>query len=170
MARDRSADSRIHDYSPVNKYIDEQARIRRTRSVWGYTRSIALSLAALGIFLLLLALAYWIFNKPYQTTDNQTQIEIDNREEVSAEDLENSQEEIEAAEKQIQEENQKIENEIVSAENSIDIIEKENKDLKQDRDMLKDQLNNSELTNKEEQELTDKIVNLDKEINKNDEN
>ena len=77
MPRDRSADSRIHDYTPVNKYIDEQARIRRTKSIWGYTRSIALFLAALGIFLLLLALAYWIFNKPYQTTDNQTQIIID---------------------------------------------------------------------------------------------
>ena len=38
-----------HDYTPVNKYIDEKARLRRTRSVWGYTRSLALFLIALGI-------------------------------------------------------------------------------------------------------------------------
>ena len=26
-----------HDYEPVNKYIDEKARIKRTRSVWTQT-------------------------------------------------------------------------------------------------------------------------------------
>ena len=41
----------VHDYEPVNKYIDEKARLRRTKSVWGYTRALALFLVALGIFL-----------------------------------------------------------------------------------------------------------------------
>ena len=54
-----------HDYEPVNRYIDEKARIKRTRSVWGYTRSLALFLIALGIFLILAAYAYHIFKKPH---------------------------------------------------------------------------------------------------------
>ena len=52
-----------HDYEPVNKYITEKARIKRTRSVWGYTRSLALFLIAFGIFLILAAYAYHIFKK-----------------------------------------------------------------------------------------------------------
>mgnify|MGYP000954435413 CR=1 FL=1 len=55
-----------HDYGPVNKYIDEKARLKRTRSVWGYTRSLALFLIALGIFLILAAYAYHIFKKPHE--------------------------------------------------------------------------------------------------------
>jgi len=56
---------KVHDYDPVNKYIDEKARLRRTKSVWGYTRSLALFLVALGIFLILAAYAYHIFKKPH---------------------------------------------------------------------------------------------------------
>ena len=48
---------KVHDYDPVNKYIDEKARLRRTKSVWGYTRSLALFLVALGIFLIFAAYA-----------------------------------------------------------------------------------------------------------------
>jgi hypothetical protein len=55
----------IHDYEPVNKYIDEKARLRRTKSVWGYTRALALFLVTLGIFLILAAYAYHIFKKPH---------------------------------------------------------------------------------------------------------
>ena len=55
-----------HNYDPVNKYIDEKARLKRTKSVWGYTRSLALFLIALGIFLILAAYAYHIFKKPHQ--------------------------------------------------------------------------------------------------------
>ena len=53
-----------HDYQPVNKYIDEKARLKRTKSVWGYTRSLALFLIALGIFLILATYAYHVFKKP----------------------------------------------------------------------------------------------------------
>ena len=56
---------KVHDYDPVNKYIDEKARLRRTKSVWGYTRALALFLVALGIFLILAAYAYHIFKKPH---------------------------------------------------------------------------------------------------------
>ena len=55
----------VHDYEPVNKYIDEKARLRRTKSVWGYTRALALFLVALGVFLILAAYAYHIFKKPH---------------------------------------------------------------------------------------------------------
>lgn len=55
---------KVHDYDPVNKYIDEKARLRRTKSVWGYTRSLALFLVALGIFLIFAAYAYHIFKNP----------------------------------------------------------------------------------------------------------
>ena len=55
----------VHDYGPLNKAIDENLRIKRTRSVWGYAKSVALILIALGIFLLLLAWAYSLLNKHY---------------------------------------------------------------------------------------------------------
>ena len=54
-----------HDFDPVNKYIDEKARLRRTKSVWGYTKALALFLVTLGIFLILAAYAYHIFKKPH---------------------------------------------------------------------------------------------------------
>ena len=43
----------VHDYGAVNKYIDEKSRIRNTKSVWGYTKSLTLFLLALGIFFVL---------------------------------------------------------------------------------------------------------------------
>lgn len=63
-----------HDYTPVNEYIDEKARIRRTKSVWGYTRSLALFLIALGIFLILAAYAYHIFKKPHAIIYSENEI------------------------------------------------------------------------------------------------
>lgn len=67
-----SFDYDIHDYTPVNKYIDEQARIRRTKSLWAYSRSFALLLLALGIFFLFLAFSYRWINKPYPEEVNHT--------------------------------------------------------------------------------------------------
>ena len=55
-----------HDYDPVNKYIDEKARLRRTKSTWRNTKSLALFLLALGVFLILAAYAYHIFKKPHE--------------------------------------------------------------------------------------------------------
>ena len=61
-----------HNYEPVNKYIDEKARLRRTRSVWGYTRALALFLIALGIFLILAAYAYHLYKKPHNFFNNDS--------------------------------------------------------------------------------------------------
>ena len=55
----------VHDYTPVNKYIDEKSRIQNTKSVWGYTKSIALFLLALGLFLILAAYAYHLYKNNY---------------------------------------------------------------------------------------------------------
>jgi len=80
----------IHDYEPVNKYIDEKARLRRTKSVWGYTRALALFLVALGIFLILAAYAYHIFKKPHPieeflNNDNKDNVENTSEKEVDGE-------------------------------------------------------------------------------------
>ena len=51
----------VHNYDPVNKYIDEKSRIKNAKSVWAYTKSLTLFLLALGLFTLLIAYAYHIF-------------------------------------------------------------------------------------------------------------
>lgn len=55
----------INEYAPINKYIDEQARFRQTRTFWAYSKILALSLLAVGLFAILLGIAYWWFNKPH---------------------------------------------------------------------------------------------------------
>lgn len=55
----------INEYAPINKYIDEQARFRQTRTFWAYSKILALSLLAIGLFAILLGIAYWWFNKPH---------------------------------------------------------------------------------------------------------
>ena len=35
----RIYETTTHDFDPVNKYIDEKARLRRTKSTWRYTKS-----------------------------------------------------------------------------------------------------------------------------------
>jgi len=78
-----------HDYDPVNKYIDEKARLRRTKSTWRNTKSLALFLLALGLFLILAAYAYHIFKKPHPLTKysseivNKKSIENDLNKEIS---------------------------------------------------------------------------------------
>ena len=51
----------VHNYDPVNKYIDEKSRIKNAKSVWAYTKSLTLFFLALGLFLVLIAYAYHIF-------------------------------------------------------------------------------------------------------------
>lgn len=69
----------VHDYGAVNKYIDEKSRIRNTKSVWGYTKSLTLFLITLGIFFVLLAHAYQIYKKKYDPINNN----IKNNKEIS---------------------------------------------------------------------------------------
>ena len=88
----------VHDYDPLNKYIDERSRIKRTRSVWGYTRSLALFLIALGIFLILAAYAYHIFKKPHPL--QQDEIEQQQSENINK-DIINKNKEIQGLEEEI---------------------------------------------------------------------
>tara|TARA_Y100001958_G_C21123973_1_gene467244 strand:+ start:43 stop:693 length:651 start_codon:yes stop_codon:yes gene_type:complete len=62
----RIYETTTHDFDPVNKYIDEKARLRRTKSTWRYTKALALFLIAFGLFLILAAYAYHIFKKPHE--------------------------------------------------------------------------------------------------------
>lgn len=55
----------INEYAPINKYIDEQSKFRQTRTFWAYGKIFALSLLAIGVFAILIAIAYWWFNKPH---------------------------------------------------------------------------------------------------------
>ena len=56
----------VHDYGPVNKYIDDQARLRRSKSTWRYAKSAALIMVAAGILAILLAWAYYWYKKPHR--------------------------------------------------------------------------------------------------------
>ena len=61
---DKIKEAISHNYDPVNQYIDDQARLKRSASSWRYAKSISLVLIAIGILFLLLAWAYNIFKKP----------------------------------------------------------------------------------------------------------
>jgi len=61
---DKIKEAVSHNYDPVNQYIDDQARLKRSASSWRYAKSISLVLIAIGILFLLLAWAYNIFKKP----------------------------------------------------------------------------------------------------------
>ena len=69
----RIYETTTHDFDPVNKYIDEKARLRRTKSTWRYTKSLALFLLAFGLFLILAAYAYHIFKKPHPLSEYTTE-------------------------------------------------------------------------------------------------
>ena len=56
----------VHDYSPVNKYIEDQARLKRSASTWRYAKATALILVAVGILTVLLAWAYYLYKKPHR--------------------------------------------------------------------------------------------------------
>ena len=56
----------VHDYSPVNKYIEDQARLKRSASTWRYAKATALILVAVGILTVLLAWAYYLYKKPHK--------------------------------------------------------------------------------------------------------
>ena len=53
----------VHNYDPVNKYIDEKSRIKNAKSVWAYTKSLTLFILALGLFLVLASYAYYLLKK-----------------------------------------------------------------------------------------------------------
>ena len=113
----------VHDYDPLNKYIDERSRIKRTRSVWGYTRSLALFLIALGIFLILAAYAYHIFKKPHLL--QQDEIDQQQSENINKEII-NKNKQIKELENEIKEnpENQELKQKLEKLQKEKDDIEK----------------------------------------------
>ena len=54
----------VHDYDPVNKYIDDQARLKRSASTWRYAKALTLVMVGAGILAVLLAWAYYLYKKP----------------------------------------------------------------------------------------------------------
>ncbi len=112
----RIFETTTHDYDPVNKYIDEKARLRRTKSTWRYTKSLALFLLALGLFLILAAYAYHIFKKPHDRNLNQTEV-IKTEEKIKKnlnQEISKKEEKIQNLENQIETnpENQKLKQEL----------------------------------------------------------
>ena len=71
-----------HNFDAVNQFIDEKARLKRTKSAWGYAKVFTLCILALGIFLILAAYAYHLFKKPHtvEAEFDQQQSEYMNRE------------------------------------------------------------------------------------------
>jgi len=56
----------VHNYEPVNKYIDDQARLKRSASTWRYAKAATLIMVAIGILAVLLAWAYYLYKKPHR--------------------------------------------------------------------------------------------------------
>ena len=121
-----------HDFDPVNKYIDEKARLRRTKSTWRYTKALALFLIAFGLFLILAAYAYHIFKKPHPLSEYKTET-------VSSKNIENE-----------------FNKEIIEKNN---LIEKKNKELQSnpENELLKKEIENLK---KEKAEIQKKLENV----------
>ena len=56
----------VHDYEPVNKYIDDQARLKRSASTWRYAKAATLVMVGVGVLAVLLAWAYYLYKKPHR--------------------------------------------------------------------------------------------------------
>ena len=128
----RIYETTTHDFDPVNKYIDEKARLRRTKSTWRYTKALALFLIAFGLFLILAAYAYHIFKKPHPLSEYKTET-------VSSKSIENE-----------------FNKEIIEKNN---LIEKKNKELQSnpENELLKKEIENLK---KEKAEIQKKLENV----------
>ena len=56
----------VHDYEPVNKYIDDQSRLKRSASTWRYAKAATLIMVGVGILAVLLTWAYYLYKKPHR--------------------------------------------------------------------------------------------------------
>ena len=61
----------VHNYEPVNKYIDDQARLKRSASTWRYAKAATLIMVGVGILAVLLAWAYYLYKKPHRNQEEQ---------------------------------------------------------------------------------------------------
>ena len=129
----RIYETTTHDFDPVNKYIDEKARLRRTKSTWRYTKALALFLIAFGIFLILAAYAYHIFKKPHERllkeeklTKSEKVIKQNLNEEILKKDekIQNLQEEINT-----NPENQKLKEELEEIKKEKEVLENQIKNV-----------------------------------------
>ena len=128
----RIYETTTHDFDPVNKYIDEKARLRRTKSTWRYTKALALFLLAFGLFLILAAYAYHIFKKPHTLSEYRTET-------VNSKNTENN-----------------LNTEIIEKNN---LIEKKSEELKSnpENELLKKEIENLK---KEKAEIQKKLENV----------
>tara|TARA_B100000795_G_scaffold34825_1_gene22950 strand:- start:123 stop:860 length:738 start_codon:yes stop_codon:yes gene_type:complete len=56
----------VHDYEPVNKYIEDQSRLKRSASTWRYAKAATLVMVGVGVLAVLLAWAYYLYKKPHR--------------------------------------------------------------------------------------------------------
>ena len=141
---EKTVEYTVHDYDPLNKAIDENLRIKRTRSVWGYTKSAVLLMVGIGLLAVLLAWAYYLYKKPHRLVSLDT---------INEKVLKNE-ERIIDAEKKLPEDEE------VSSSTGEKILEEKINKKDQEILHLKDQMQkNQELKNKEIQDLKEEIEN-----------
>ena len=56
----------VHDYEPVNKYIEDQSKLKRSASAWRYAKAATLVMVGVGVLAVLLAWAYYLYKKPHR--------------------------------------------------------------------------------------------------------
>jgi exonuclease VII large subunit len=127
----RIFETTTHDYDPVNKYIDEKARLRRTKSTWRNTKALALFLLAFGLFLILAAYAYHIFKKPHPLSEYKTET-------VNSKNIENElNKEIDEKDNLIEKKNRELQS---NPENEL--LKKEIENLKKEKAEIQKKLEN----------------------------
>lgn len=116
-----------NDFDPVNRFIDEQSAIRRSKSFWGYSKSIALILVAIGILAILIAYAFYLYNKK----DYLTRVD-----QVRQKSYERGVSESRSQINQLQSKVSNLESSVKSSQLKIDGLETKNKTLETDNENL----------------------------------
>ena len=114
MAR-KTIETISYNYDPVNNYIDDQSKLKRSASSWGYAKSTALILVAVGILAVLLAWAYHVFKKPHEINYSENEIVKSQVEEKNINnDIINKNDEIQEKESELKNspENEKLKEEL----------------------------------------------------------
>ncbi len=116
---DKTIENINHNYEPVNKYIDDQARLKRSVSSWRYAKSTALILVAAGILAVLLAWAYHIFKKPHYLKTENNKLMQEDKKDLLNQELNMKEEKINDLEKKLKEnpENNLLKDEITKLQN-----------------------------------------------------
>lgn len=136
-----------NDFEPVNRFIDEQSAIRRSRSFWGYAKSYALILISLGILAILLAYAYYLFKKKdyFVQVDAVKRDSFQQGQATSKNQINNLNNEI-----------SKLRSDINNYKSEGDILKSRNNTLIKNNDIIKSDLNKAQ---QEVLTLRDKVIN-----------